>query len=137
MSPFTINAINTGIAAIIIKPVDTPFNTSIVFNVFAVTGIAINIKNGYIIVSCDEPKNKKSMVGSQEPSNIIGKAASNKKSGFFRPPNDFKSSISPIVPAITVTPNIEIILVSLVVMYNIANEIIIPTIIAGPPGYAT
>ena len=46
LSPININEINNGMDVIITNPVDTPFNTSIVLIVFAVTGIDINTNNG-------------------------------------------------------------------------------------------
>ena len=66
-SPINNNEINNGIDVIITNPVDTPFNTSIVLIVFAVTGIDTNINNGYIIDNLIDPKNRKSKFGSYAP----------------------------------------------------------------------
>ena len=96
-SPINNNEINNGIDVIITNPVDTPFNTSIVLIVFAVTGIDTNINNGYIIDNLIDPKNRKSKFGSYAPNIIIGTDANNKIKGFFLPPNDLKSSTIPIV----------------------------------------
>ena len=133
-SPINNKAINNGIEAIITNPVDTPFNTSIVFTVLAVIGIAINTSIGYMIVNFAEPKKRKSKLGSYDPNNKIGIEANNKINGFFLPPRDLKSSTKPIVPVITTTPNIAIILVSFVTMNNSISDDKRPMIIAGPPG---
>ena len=137
LSPIKNNEINNGIDVIITNPVDTPFNTSIVLIVFAVTGIDTSINNGYIIDNLTDPKNRKSKFGSYAPNRIIGTDANNKIKGFFLPPNDLKSSTIPIVAEIITTPSIAIILVSFVIIIDTNNADTRPKIIAGPPGYAT
>ena len=137
LSPINKSVINNGIEVIITNPVDTPFNTSIVLIVFAVTGIDINTSNGYIIDNCTEPKNKKSKLGSYVPNKIIGTEANTKIKGFFLPPNDLKSSTNPIAEEITTTPSIANILISFVITNANASDDIRPIINAGPPGYAT
>ena len=137
LSPISTSKINNGIEVIITNPVDTPFNTSIVLIVLAVTGIDINTSNGYIIDNFTEPKNKKFKFGSYVPNKIIGTEANTKIKGFFLPPNVLKSSTNPIAEEIITTPSIAIILISFVITNANTSDDIRPIISAGPPGYAT
>ena len=98
---------NIGIDANMTNRLYTPLNTSIVFTVLAVTGIAISIRKGYKKVKRVGPINGTIKAGSYELKKNNGKDANIKKNGLRFPLKGFQSSNNPIKPDINKTVKIE------------------------------
>src|SRR4030066_2328788 len=120
--------------AIVIKPLATPFNTSIELIVLPVTGIITKIIARYNNGIFTSPKSGNARFESYAPSRIIGTAATPKAIGLNQPLITFLSSINPMMQAIEVETIMAIISFVGKNTSKENSEAKMPTIIDGPPG---
>ena len=85
-------------------PAMTPLKGSIMLTAFEVTAMTIGMRKGYTLVRRVPPMIGNTMLGVYVRIKRIGMQANNVRNGFTFAFKGFKSSIAPIIPAITTVP---------------------------------